>query len=416
MKNYIENTVNKSNFFKLLHSSKEGNYNLRIGIIQNSLGSKLITPAFIPVATNASIRALDSLKLKDLEINGIFVNTYHMHVHPGEDIIQELGKLHKFMNYDGIIFTDSGGFQAFSLGQAIEHGVGKIVSIFSKEGKKRNNNIEKLAEITDDYIIFKSHLDGKIIKLSPEKSIDIQIKLGSDILMVLDECTSPLASYEYTKKSMERSMRWALRSLEFFKKNNKGNQYLYGIIQGGHHYDLRIKSTEFISSLPFDGIAIGGSLGTSKENIKEILSWVMNYIPENLPRHLLGIGSLNEIFTAIENGIDTFDCVIPTRYARTGTVFTNSYPFIKDITAKYYNQIETKKYNKPIDENCNCYTCRNYTVAYLNHLFFVGEIAAMTLLTIHNLYFYSNLLKNIREAILQNRYLKFKEQFFKQTS
>lgn len=405
---------NKNNFFQLIKISKEGDFNLRIGKIINKFGQELITPSFIPVATNASIRALDSLKVKQQGINGIFVNTYHMHLSPGEEIVEELGGLHKFMNYDGIIFTDSGGFQAFSLGQAIVDGVGKIVSIFSKEGKKRKQTLEKMAQITENSIIFKSHIDGKIIELTPEKSISIQLKLGSDILMVLDECTSPLSSYEYTKLSMERSSKWAIKCLEFFKQNSKGNQYLYGIIQGGYFYDLRIKSAELISQLDFDGIAIGGSLGTSKENIKEILSWIKDYIPIQKPRHLLGIGSIPEIFTAIENGMDTFDCVIPTRYARTGTVFVKNPPtFVKDITAKYYNNKESKKYDGPIEEDCNCYTCKNYTVAYLNHLFYVGEINVMTLLTIHNLHFYNELLKNMRESILEGKYLEFKKKFFK---
>ncbi|MCS6954899.1 MAG: tRNA guanosine(34) transglycosylase Tgt [Candidatus Calescibacterium sp.] len=411
MQNYTSNTQKqKNNFFELLYI----NNNLRIGKLRNSIGQELLTPAFIPVATNASIKALDSIKVKELGINGIFVNTYHMHLTPGEDIVQELGGLHKFMNYNGLIFTDSGGFQAFSLGQAITDGVGKIVSIFSKEGRKKQISQEKLAEVTDEYIIFKSHIDGRILKLTPENSILIQHKLGSDILMVLDECTSPLASYEYTKSSMERSSKWALRCLDFFKKHNKGNQYLYGIIQGGYHYDLRIKSAEFICSLDFDGIAIGGSLGTSRDNIAEILSWIIDYIPQEKPRHLLGIGSIPEIFTAIENGIDTFDCVIPTRYARTGTVFVNEPPnFIRDITAKHYKNIESKKYDLPIEQDCECYTCKNYTVAYLNHLFYVGEISVMTLLTIHNLNFYDKLLKKIRQAILENKYFEFKQHFFK---
>jgi len=414
MKNCIENTkkTDKS-FFQLICKSDEGNFNLRVGKIINSKGYELLTPSFIPVATNASIRALDSKKITELGIRGIFVNTYHMHLAPGEDYVEEAGGLHKFMNYQGVIFTDSGGFQAFSLGQAIVDGVGKIVSIFSKEGKRRNKNEEKFAEIKEDKIIFKSHLDGKIIELTPEKSIMIQQKLGSDILMVLDECTSPLSSYEYTKKSMERSKKWAKICLEYFKQTTKGDQFLYGIIQGGYHYDLRKDSAEFICSLDFDGIAIGGSLGTSKENIKEILSWVLPYIPENKPRHLLGIGSIQEIFTAVENGMDTFDCVIPTRYARTGTVFVKTPPsFVKDITAKYYNGYETKRYHKPVDENCNCYTCQNYTVSYLHHLFYVGEISAMTLLTIHNLNFYNNLLADIRKSIIEGRYLEFKKNFF----
>jgi len=420
MKNYTENTKNNKNknFFELFHISNEGGYTLRVGEIRSSLGFSLSTPAFIPVATNASIRALDSLFVRNnLSIEAVFVNTYHMHLAPGEDIVFSFGSLHNFMNYKGVIFTDSGGFQAFSLGQAITDGVGKIVSVFSKEGKKKNSEQQKLATITNDEVIFKSHIDGRELKLSPEKSIEIQMKLGSDIMMVLDECTSPLASYDYTKEAMERSNRWALKCLNYFKEksqekqffNRKLKQNLYGIIQGGYFYDLRLKSAEFICSLDFDGIAIGGSLGTSKENVREILSWIKDYIPTNKPRHLLGIGSINEIFTAVENGMDTFDCVIPTRYARTGSVFVKN--TVKDITAKYYNNKEAKKYDLPIDENCSCYTCKNYSVAYLNHLFFVGEISVMSLLTIHNLYYYKSFLNNLRNAILEGNYLNFKKNF-----
>ncbi|MEN3015458.1 MAG: tRNA guanosine(34) transglycosylase Tgt [bacterium] len=410
MKSTVSNRESKYRFFELVKTQNQDGYELRIGRIINNCGEVLETPNFIPVATNASIRALDSIRLKKMNINGIFVNTYHLHLHPGEDIIESLGQIHKFMNYNGIIFSDSGGFQAFSLGQAMIEGVGKIASIFSNTPHKTTNS-EKFAEVTDEYILFKSHIDGKQVKLTPEKSIDIQIKLGTDILMVLDECTSPLASYEYTQKSLERSHRWAIKCLEYFVKHKKKHQHLYGIIQGGYFHDLRIKSAQFVTSLEFDGIAIGGSLGTSKQNIKEILSWIHPYIPQHLPRHLLGIGTIPEIFTAIENGIDTFDCVIPTRYARTGTVFVfNSPNFVADITAKYYNGKEAKKYDLPIDPNCNCYTCKNYTVSYLHHLFYVGEIAAMSLLTIHNLHFYSQLLENIRQSILEGKYTQFKNQ------
>jgi len=403
----------KDSFFQLLKLSVEGGYTLRVGKIVNSLGFELLTPSFIPVATNASIRSLDSVFVREkLNIPAVFVNTYHMHLSPGEDVVFSFGSLHSFMNYKGVIFTDSGGFQAFSLGQAITDGVGKIVSIFSKEGKKFRSNQERFAFVSDEGVYFKSHIDGRQIKLTPEKSIDIQIKLGSDIMMVLDECTSPLASYEYTKEAMLRSNKWALRCLDYFKKNSdkqKIKQHLYGIIQGGYFYDLRIASAQFICSLDFDGIAIGGSLGTSKDNVGEILSWVKDYIPIDKPRHLLGIGSINEIFVAVENGIDTFDCVIPTRYARTGTVFVNN--TVKDITAKYYNGKEAKKYDLPIDENCSCYTCKNYSVAYLNHLFFVGEISVMSLLTIHNLHFYKKFMDDLREAIMNGKYLSFKEKF-----
>ena len=407
---------------------------MRVGKIVTDNGI-IDTPNFVPVATLGTIKALDSVKVKELGIQAIFCNTYHLYLRPGEDIIYSLGGLHKFMNYKGVIFTDSGGFQAFSLGQALIDGVGKIANIFpensgnedilSIKGKgqlKENKRIskEKLAFIDSEGIVFKSHLDGKIFKLTPEKSIEIQLKLGSDIVLTLDECTSPLASYEYTKESTIRSFEWTKRSFEYFKRY-KDNYYLnyrrfiYGIVQGGYFYDLRRWSLDKILSLDFDGYAIGGSLGKSTENMYEILSWLE--FPEDKPRHLLGIGTIKEIFSAIEFGIDTFDCIIPTRYARTGYVFTkyeDNYKnnFTLDITASFYKGKDIRKYDLPIDERCECYTCRNYSVAYLNHLFSVNEISGMVLLTIHNLFFYNKLLSDIRQAILANRYYDFKNYFF----
>ncbi len=408
-------------FFKIEYE----NNLMRVGKIITDHGV-IETPNFVPVATLGSIKALDSVSVKNLGIQAIFCNTYHLHLQPTEDVIHYFGGLHKFMNYSGVILTDSGGFQAFSLGQALVDRVGKIANIFPNESKfnyhfKKSRKIlqDKLALMDKDGILFKSHLDGKIFKLTPEDSIDIQLKLGSDILLTLDECTSPLASYEYTKESTIRSFYWTKRSYEYFIKNKNNfkdyRRFLYGIVQGGYYYDLRKWSLENVLSLDFDGYAIGGSLGRSKEDLYEILSWLS--FPKNKPRHLLGIGTINEIFVAIEHGIDTFDCIIPTRYARTGTVFTkyeDNYKnnFTLDLTAAVYKGKDVKKYDLPIDENCSCYTCKNYSVAYLNHLFNANEISAMTLLTIHNLYFYNELLKNIRLSIINKNYDKFKKDFF----
>ncbi len=398
---------------------------MRVGKIVTDHGV-IETPNFVPVATLGSIKALDSVSVRNLGIQAIFSNTYHLHLQPTEEVIYYFGGLHKFMNYNGVIFTDSGGFQAFSLGQALIDRVGKIANIFPNESKinynfKKSQRMlkDKLALMEEDGIVFKSHLDGKVFKLTPENSIDIQLKLGSDILLTLDECTSPLASYEYTKESTIRSFYWTRRSFEHFIRQKENfrdyRRFLYGIIQGGYYYDLRKWSLENVLSLDFDGYAIGGSLGRSKEDLYEILSW-LNF-PRNKPRHLLGIGTINEIFIAIEHGIDTFDCIIPTRYARTGTVFTkyeDNYKnnFTLDLTASVYKGKDIKKYDLPIDENCSCYTCRNYSVAYLNHLFNANEISAMTLLTIHNLHFYNQLLKNIRLSIINKIYDKFKKDFF----
>ena len=321
------------------------------------------------------------------------------------------------MNWNKPLFTDSGGFQAFSLGYGMEHNINKIGSFFpgSKTTKKEDRQ-EKKAVIDDNGITFKAHDSGKLIHLNPEKSIKIQQDLGADIILALDECTSPLSDYEYTKKSMERTHKWAVESLKWHKKKaKKTKQSLYGIIQGGEYKDLRLKSAKFISSMDFDGIAIGGSLGKSKDDMYKILDWVMPLLPKSKPVHLLGIGGIEDVFGCAEKGIDTFDCVLPTRVARRGSLFISPGTGGK-IKNKFRINIDNAKFKldkNPIDKNCNCLTCKNYSRAYLSHLFRTREIAYYRLASMHNVNFMLRLMGKIRDSIDNNSFDKLKKQWLK---
>ncbi len=398
----------------------------RSGVLKTPHG-EIQTPSFVAVGTQATVKAVGPDDLKKIGIQVLIANTYHLHLRPGEDIIAQLGGLHSFMGWDGPLMTDSGGFQAFSLGAAIEHGVGKIASIFPDEveAAERGGHLRKarqgqsLVKITEEGIEFRSHLDGSPQKFTPENTIEIQKKLGADIIFVLDECTSPLHDYEYTKRAMERTHRWALRALEQFRRpsplaplpssrtgegwpigrgEGPGSQALFGIIQGGAYRDLREQSAQFISSLDFDGIGIGGSVGRSKNDLYKVLEWTIPLLPEEKPRHLLGIGEIEDIFHAVARGVDLFDCVAPTRMARNGALWVkDSENFRINITNARY-----KTDPRPVEEGCDCYTCRNFSRAYLHHLFIAKEILAMRLATIHNLYFLESLMRKIRAAISEH--------------
>src|SRR3989344_2826409 len=404
--------------FEILKKSK--NLNARNGIITTPHG-KIHTPHFIPVATAATVRGLNQEDMKELNAEVLLANTYHLHLRPGDKIIRKLGGLHKFMNWNKPLFTDSGGFQAFSLGYGMEHNINKLGTIFP-ESRKASEKQPKIAEISDKGVAFKDLASGKLVHLNPKKSMQIQQSLGADIILAFDECTSPLSNYEYTKKAMERTHKWARESLYYHKKplkakkNKKyGNQSLYGIVQGGEYRNLRIESAKFISSLNFDGIAIGGSLGKSKEDMHRILDWVVPLLPENKPRHLLGIGNIEDLFKCVEKGIDTFDCVMPTRIARRGALFISpkSHGNLKN---KFRINIKNSKYKldrKPIDRDCNCLTCKNYSRAYLNHLYKSQELAYYKLASLHNVNFMLRLMEKIRGAIDNNHFEKLKKEWLK---
>ena len=299
------------------------------------------------------------------------------------------------MNWPGPIITDSGGFQVFSLGFGLEHGVGKIAGIFPENFKKLKKPVkQKLAKIDQQGVEFSSHLDGSKHRLTPQKSIQIQEALGADIILAFDECTSPLATKQYTQRAIERTHRWAEICLQIKERKD---QFLFGIIQGGQWPDLRIKSAQFISQLPFDGLAIGGSLGKTKKDMFKILDWVIPEIPEQKPCHLLGIGQPEDLLKAIKKGVDLFDCVYPTRLARHGTFLTGSGE-LNILNSSFQRD------KKPIMKNCACYTCRNFSRAYLHHLFKTKEMLGPCLATFHNLWFIYQFMKKIRKDIKDDKF------------
>ena len=341
------------------------------------------TPIFMPVGTHGVVKTLTPAELKRAQAEVILGNTYHLYLRPGKEIIKNAGGLHKFTSWDGPILTDSGGYQVFSL---------------SNMRKIKGNNI-----------IFQSHIDGSKHEFSPEKSMEIQRILGSDIIMAFDHCTSYPCEFEDAKEAMERTHNWERRSKEYFEDMRSlygHDQFLFGIIQGSVFKELRQKSAEVLSNIGFDGYAIGGlAVGEPKEEMFNILEETMAYIPEDSPHYLMGVGKPEDIIWAIDRGIDMFDCVIPTRNARNGLMYTwNGRVKIK--------QAQYKDDYKPVDSNCDCYTCQNFSRAYLRHLYKKNEITGLRLNTLHNIHFYLELTQNARDAILNNEFEEFKKQFF----
>ena len=353
------------------------------------------TPAFVPVATQASIKALDPEDLKKIGVQIVLANTYHLHLQPGERIIFELGGLHRFMNWPGAMMTDSGGFQVFSLGFARNQRVGKIFpsdSTAKPQADSGRDSQSRLVRITDEGVEFTSFLDGKRDFITPEKSIRVQSLLGADLIFAFDECTSPLDDYSYTRQALARTHRWAQRSLAEFKRL-RTLQALFGIVQGGRYRDLREESAGFLGKMDFFGFGIGGSLGRSKADMHRILDWTVPILPPDKPRHLLGIGYPQDIKEAVRRGIDLFDCVWPTRLARGGTLIIGEGKLLKITNSRF------RRDKRPIMENCSCYSCRNFSRAYLHHLFKARELLAYRLATIHNLHFMMEYMKNIRRSI-----------------
>ena len=336
------------------------------------------TPMFMPVGTLANVKTLMPEEIKAMNAGVILSNTYHLWLRPGEDIIDHAGGLHKFMNYDGPILTDSGGFQVFSLA--------------------------KPKDITEEGVNFKSHIDGKKLFLTPELSIQIQNKLDSDIAMSFDECIPFPASYEYAKASTERTLRWAKRGLA---THSNPNQSLFGIVQGGEYTDLREWSAKETSKLPFDGFSIGGtSVGEDKDTMYKMIDDGIRYLPEDKPRYLMGVGDPIDILEGVSRGIDMFDCVLPTRLARHGNAFTRNGKI----------NIKNNKYKEdfqPIDESCDCYTCKNFTRAYVRHLITANETNGGRLLSIHNIRFLIREVENIRKTIKDETFDSYMEEFIK---
>jgi queuine tRNA-ribosyltransferase/7-cyano-7-deazaguanine tRNA-ribosyltransferase len=358
------------------------------------------TPAFVPVGTQATVKTLDPRDLKDVKAQAVLANTYHLYLRPGSKLVAKAGGLHTFMNWDRPIMTDSGGFQVFSLGWGLEHGVSKISNIFPGESTKGPGESKtKLATVDERGVTFRSHLDGSRHRLTPEKSLKIQQELGADLIFAFDECTSPLHDEAYTTRSLERTHRWAERSLQAW--TNRRRQALFGIVQGGAYEGLRHQSAEFIDSLPFPAVAIGGSLGKTKADMHRILDWTIPHLAPEKPRHLLGIGEVVDLFQAVARGIDLFDCVAPTRMARNGTVYLR--PESGGTLKKQFRlNVSAAKHKSdlgPIDPACDCPTCAHYSRAYLRHLFNARESLGMRLATIHNVRFMLRLSEEIRQAI-----------------
>jgi len=348
------------------------------------------TPCLVPVATQAVIKTLTSEEVRESKSRILICNTYHLHLKPGEDLVKSAGGLHKFMNWPGPLMTDSGGFQVFSLGFGKDYGIGKILKQQRTNDRISPGQQPKLLKITQDGVYFRSFLDGSKIFLGPGESIKIQEKLGADIIFAFDECTSPIANYQYTKKSLEKTHKWAVRCLAV--KNNKSGQSLFGIVQGGRFKDLRVESAKFIGSLDFDGFGIGGEFGDNKKKMLTMLNWVTRELPEEKPRHLLGIGYLEDIPGIIERGVDLFDCNVPTHYARRGIAFISA-GRLDLAKAKFLRD------KRPLDEKCSCFVCRNYKRNYICHLIKAKEITALRLLTFHNLYFFNSFVEKIRKGI-----------------
>jgi len=369
----------------------------RLGILRTPHGD-VKTPAFVAVATRGTVKALSPDDVLSLGIQILIGNTYHLTLRPGAETVGALGGLHGFSGWDGPWMTDSGGFQVFSLGAGKEHGVGKIASIFPG-GERPRAAGESLVRLTEEGARFRSVVDGSWVFFSPEEVIRAQRLLGADIILPLDECTSPFHDRAYTEAAMERTHRWAERALRAFEETgglgpNPG-QALFGIVQGGAYEDLRRRSAREIAGMDFPGFAIGGSLGRSKEDMFRVIEWTVEELPKEKPRHLLGIGTVEDIVEAVKRGVDTFDCAAPTRMARNGTLLSaREEGFRLNIKGARF-----RRDSRPIEEGCDCPTCRRYSRAFLHHLLRSGELSYFRLATLHNLRFMVRLMSAIRARI-----------------
>lgn len=388
------------NAFTFSIQARDKKSRARAGVVTTPHGS-FETPCFVVVGTKATVKSVTSEMLKEAGAAIALANTYHLYLQPGDDVVRAAGGVGKFMHWDGPTMTDSGGFQVFSLGAAYGHAVSKVSreeldadtvtpSVYDADIATQHG---KLAIIDDEGVSFTSHIDGSLHRFTPERSIEIQHNLGADIIVAFDECTGATASYDYQKEAMHRTHRWAERSLYAHKQNidAANKQALFGVVQGGRYEDLRRESARFLADKNFDGFGIGGSY--IKEDLDTAVGWVCEELPDDKPRHLLGIGEPQDLINGIAKGVDMFDCVIPTRYGRTGTVFTREgkISLRKEQYARNFSAI---------DDGCECYTCKNYTRAYLAHLFRADEMLGATLASVHNLYFLISLVRNAREAIL----------------
>jgi queuine tRNA-ribosyltransferase len=422
--------MNKNFKFEIL--TKDKKTKARLGKLTTPHG-EILTPNYNPVGTQATVKGLSSEDLKNMGVQIVLTNTYHLHLRPGEDVIEKIGGLNKFMNWSGPIMTDSGGFQVFSLGVAqkkivMKDANGRKLSKFSKSvfvtpdqnqillpavtKTREEKELKKLkaAMVNDDGVWFYSHIDGKKEWFDAKISIGIQEKLGADLIVAFDDHESPLWDYETTKLSLERTSRWAIESL---KAQTRKDQLMYGVVHGGHFEDLRKFSAEFTNKF-FDAVSIGGSY-TTKDIMYRTLEWCIPYFEEQKPRHLLGIAEVQDLFEAVNRGMDLFDCVAPTRRGRHGCIYT-SWKNGGNIKNSFTFNLQNNKYMNdasPLDPGCLCTTCQNYTRAYIRHLLYANEMLGQRLASIHNVFFITNLAKEIRFAISEGRFTELKKEWLK---
>jgi queuine tRNA-ribosyltransferase len=394
------------NSFSFKIQNKLSNSLARAGTIATPHGT-INTPAFIVVGTKATVKALTPEQIASTGAQAVLANAYHLYLQPGDQTVYEAGGVGQYMNWHKPTFTDSGGFQVLSLGVGFK----KVITMDARadEQTATAKNGERLAKVDDGGVNFKSHIDGSMHRFTPEKSMQIQHNLGADIIFAFDECTSIAQPYSYQKLSLHRTHEWALRCIKEHKsltKLNKDKPYqaLFGVVQGANYENLRKEAARYMAGLDFDGYGIGGAL--EKERLAEIVKWVNEILPDNKPRHLLGLSEPDDIFFGIENGADTFDCVSPARIGRNGSLYTN-YGRFTVKNAKY-----AKDFSRVV-EGCACYTCSNYTKAYMHHLFKAKERLSSTLATIHNEYFIVNLVEQIRQSIINGSFFEFKEKWLK---
>jgi queuine tRNA-ribosyltransferase len=377
----------------------------RTGLLSTPHGD-IATPAFIAVGTKATVKAVLPESMSDLQAQAVLANAYHLYLQPGADIVEAGGGLGRFMNWPGPTFTDSGGFQVLSLGAGF-----KKVLAMDVKGLQSDDVIAagktRLATVDDDGVTFKSHLDGSTHRFTPEVSMQIQHHLGADVIFAFDECTTLMNTREYQERSVARTQAWAQRCVDEHRRLTasrvgKPYQALFGVIQGAQYEDLRRQAVRDLLPLGFDGFGIGGAL--EKENLGTIVRWCCEEMPETMPRHLLGISEPDDIFTAIENGADTFDCVSPSRVARNGAIYSPDGRY-NVVTARYRRDFS------PLAQDCDCYTCQNYTRAYLHHLFKAKEMVSCTLATIHNERFIVKLVDDVRRSIDDGSFAEFRAEF-----
>lgn len=407
----ISFTIEKEHPVSLVYPDQGGG--ARAGILK-TLHGDIQTPAFVAVATKADIKGISVGQFKDLGIQTIIANTYHLYLSPGEDLVEKAGGVGEFMGFAGPTMTDSGGFQVFSLGEGFGKKISKFFPTPAVWDEELATSHGKLAIVDEEGVSFTSHLNGSLHRFTPERSVEIQHKLGADIIFAFDECTSPAADRAYQKEAADRTHRWAQRSLRAHRGNiSKNNeQGIYGIVQGGRFSDLRIESAQTIAAMDFDGFGIGGSF--SKQDILGILDKVNRELPKEKPRHLLGIGEPEDMFIGVAAGIDTFDCVLPTRNGRNGGIYTKRGK-IQIPNAEFIEDFG------PLDEGCECPVCLcdnsgkpRHTRSYVHHLFRTHEMLGPILASMHNLYFLTNLAQNIRESILNGNFEQFRDGFLSQ--